>query len=402
MVVLNLLYGQFRLAFILLATSAVVLVFYVIGKSKKNFKWGIRTLGFMGYPIIGINFFLNDGIEGPSFYIFLMVHVLILAILPIRAFWLWTLYNFLFFIGLYYIDLYHPALIPENYTGTEMKLVDHTITYLACLLGIMIIIIALKWNYQKQKLKNDKNSIALQKANKELSGNNDQKNKIIALISHDLKNPLLSITKILELVNEGELTKEETEAVMKELYIIASNAQRMSEEILDWATVELKNNTAKFKRVNFKEHCDSMLTIYTSMARQKRIDIEVSFNGSQTITTDIDRLLLIMRNLLQNAIKFTPEGGKIIFSFHNSSKETYITIKDTGKGIAQERLQRLFNMKFDSTEGTSQEKGTGVGLYISNENAKKIGGTLKAESEIGKGSSFTLTLPAHPNPFKEG
>ncbi|WP_229239815.1 sensor histidine kinase [Echinicola soli] len=393
MIVFNLILGHYLLSLILLVTSAIVLAFYLMGKSRQNFSWGINLLSLLGYPILAINFFNNAGIEGPTFYIFLMIHIVILTVTQIKTYWFWGIYNFIFYLSLFYIAIYHPDLIANNYPSPYLQFIDHSITYFACILGIIAIITALKWNYQNQKLESEQKGAALKKVVSELSSANEQKNKIIALISHDLKNPLLSITKILEMINEGELEKEETEAVLKELYIIASNAQKMSEEILEWATLELKNASPKFRSVNLKEHCNSMLLIYKGMARQKNITLETQFDGDATIFTDFDRLMLIVRNLLQNAIKFTSEGGEILFSYHTTEEEFIITIADTGKGISKEHLHRLFNMKFESTSGTSMEKGTGVGLYISNENAKKIGGSLKVESELGRGSVFTLTLP---------
>ncbi|WP_137402362.1 sensor histidine kinase [Echinicola rosea] len=401
MIVFNLILGQYLLSIILLATSAIVLVFYLIGKSKKNFRWGINLLALLGYPILAINFFYNDGIQGPTFYIFLMVHIIILSVTQIKTYWFWGAYNFIFFLGLFYIDAYYPDLIAPSYPSPYLQFIDHAITYFACIIGIIAIVTALKWNYQKQKLESEQKGNALKTAIGELSSTNEQKNKIIALISHDLKNPLLSITTILEMINEGELDKAEMEAVLKELYIIANNAQKMSEEILEWATLELKNTSPKFRKVNLKEYCDSMLLVYKGMARQKNIVLDTQFGGDAVIVTDLDRLMLIVRNLLQNAIKFTSEEGKILFSCQKTEEEFVITVEDTGKGIPKERLQRLFNMKFVTTSGTSMEKGTGVGLYISNENAKKIGGSLSVKSELGRGSIFTLKLPITPSKSKQ-
>lgn len=175
MIIFNLILGQYFLALILLVTSAVILAFYLIGRSKQSFNRGITFLSLLGYPIIAIVFFYNDGIAGPAFYIFLMIHTTILAVTQIKTYWFWGLYNLVFFLGLFYMGIYHADLISITYTSSEVQYLDHSITYTACLAGIVAIIIALKWNYQKQKQQSERNGEALRDAIQELSQTNEQK-----------------------------------------------------------------------------------------------------------------------------------------------------------------------------------------------------------------------------------
>ncbi|WP_236252765.1 sensor histidine kinase KdpD [Echinicola sp. 20G] len=396
MVIFNYVLSQYLLSALLFITSIIILGFYLAGRSRKNYQWGIKVLAALSYPILALNFYLNDGIQGPTPYIFLMVHIIVLTLSERKTFWFWTIYNIVFFITLYFIHNFYPDLIANNYSSPEIKFLDQSLSYMACAIGMMAIISALKWNYQKQKIKNELKSVALTKANLNLHQNNEQKNKIIALISHDLKNPLLSITKILEMIKEGELSDEETKSIQEDLFIMASNTQKMAESILDWATVELKNTEPNYKRVNIKKKSEEVLNIYHNLAKQKGITLNTVFLGSIIITTDIDRLLLIIRNLLQNAIKFTPTEGKIDFSFNHKEHEIIIEVSDTGVGIPEHKLNSIFDMDFQSTEGTQTEKGTGFGLFICNENAKKIKGELNVQSEVGKGTTFTLSLPVFP------
>src|SRR5690606_9155366 len=100
-----------------------------------------------------------------------------------------------------------------------------------------------------------------------------------------------------------------------------------------------------------------------------------------------------LRNLLQNAIKFTPTGGSITFEVQQMGEKVAISVSDTGVGLTTDQLESLFLLDVKSTYGTEREKGTGLGLYLSAENAKKIGGEIAVRSEEGKGTTFTFMLP---------
>ncbi len=393
MVIFNLAIGQKTLSIILVFTALLIILAYIIARKSRNFKYGIRTLAAISYPILVINFFLNDGIEGPSVYIFLMIHIIVLTLSDRKEFWFWGAYNFLFFSVLYVIDSKFPELIPQNYDSINIRIADHLITYLACLVGMISIISVLKWNYHKQKLKSEFRNKAFKEANSNLENSLEQKNKIIALISHDLKSPLISITNILEMIKEGELNEEETKTVQEDLLLMASNTQKMAESILDWATVELKSSQPILKKINIQDRCQDTLKTYKSLAGQKGINFTKSFSGQLKITTDPDRILLIIRNLLQNAIKFTPPKGEIYFSYENNGQYANITIRDTGVGISEEKIESIFSKNYISSLGTASEKGYGLGLYICKENAQKIGGQLDVSSEMGFGTTFTIKLP---------
>ena len=105
------------------------------------------------------------------------------------------------------------------------------------------------------------------------------------------------------------------------------------------------------------------------------------------------KVVLIVRNLLQNAIKFTPTGGEIAFTVQKVEDKVEISVSDSGIGLSEEKLQSLFHLDIQPTYGTESEKGTGLGLYLSRENAKKIGANISVRSEEGKGATFIITLP---------
>ncbi len=366
---------------------------YYLGRFKGKYELGFLIFSILSYPILAINFYLNDGIEGPSLYIFLMIHIIIMALSHKKNYWIWISYNFLFFSILFYIDNYHPQLIPLTYENLDIKFIDHELSYLTCLIGIYSIIISLKKSYIIQRKETEAKSKALGEVNYALKKSNDQKDKIIALISHDLKNPLLSITQILKLIKNNDLDLEEVKMAQDELYTMTNNTQKMLDNILEWATFELQNKEIYFSEKPVADICESFLSVYHTLAKQKGIHFIIDYENNPKIKTDIDRFSLILRNLIQNAIKFTKPGGFINFSVRENNKHVSVMVEDSGIGISQENIKTLFDMDIKTTYGTQKEKGTGLGLSLCKENTKKIKAQLSVESQEGKGTTFTLTLP---------
>ncbi len=131
-----------------------------------------------------------------------------------------------------------------------------------------------------------------------------------------------------------------------------------------------------------------------SMANEKKIDITSTIRDELYVYADAEMLDTVIRNLLTNALKFTNAGGKITISARKEQKRVYLSIADTGIGMNKENLQQLFRIEVDTkTIGNSPNKGSGLGLILCKELINKNNGNIKVESEVGKGSIFTLELP---------
>ncbi len=374
----------------------LVLCYYLL-RNRNQFKYAYFIFGGLTYPILAINFFNNDGIEGPTFYIFILCHLIILTISPIRSYFFWSLINGFSFLVLYYIGTFQNQWVPRLYDSNELIFIDHTITYLACLIGIGFLVATLKRFYRSQKNKVKVKSNELIRINRSLSKTSSQKDKIITIISHDLKNPLQSIMQTLELINKGELPPDEMEFLHEELLKITTRTYNMMENILDWSSFELKNTAIRTKEIRLKELFEDTIEILKVIAKQKSISLSVNYRKNPLVKIETDRLLLILRNLVQNAIKFTASGGQVSMEIFGQKDLVTISIQDNGIGISQERLKKIFEQDIKSTYGTEQEKGTGMGLHLCFQNAKRLGGTLEVVSKEGNGSNFTLTIPSGLN-----
>ena len=393
MLIYNAIFGTLVLIGLVLFVIVGLGICYHWLRKRNQFKQAYYLFGAFTYPVLAINFFNNDGIDGPTFYIFLLFHLIILSISPIRGYLNWSLINGASFLLLYYIGVFHKDLIPQIYPSKGVVFLDHAITYLACLTGIGFMVATLKEFYKSEKNKVKEKTNELTRMNRSLAKTSSQKDKIITIISHDLKNPLQSIMQTLELINKGDLPPEEMKFIHEELLKITTRTYNMMENILDWSSFELKNKSTRVKEIHLQELFEDTLEILKVIAKQKSISLRIQFKKNPLVRIETDRLLLILRNLIQNAIKFTPTGGEVSLEIDSHKDWVSISIRDNGIGISQDRLTKIFEQDIKSTYGTENEKGTGMGLHLCFQNAEKLGGSIDVVSEEGSGSSFTLTFP---------
>ena len=394
---LNLYLSNYLLFGLCIFVGVTILSYLYLLRVKRAYKTSFYLASLTTYPILAINFINNDGINGPTFYVFLLVHLLILCIVESRHYLFWSGLNVVFFIGLYYIGLYQEDWIPLNYSTKNEIFIDHTLTYLACIIGVSILVVSLKRFYGIQKGRVKQKTMELIELNKSLKQTSDKKDKIITIISHDLKNPLQSIIQTLELINSGDLSEEDIKYLRKELLKTTRSTYKMMENILEWSSFELKNESVRKKKILVKDLIQDTVEILKVIGKQKDITVQINYHKNPMINIETDRLLLIFRNLVQNAIKFTPIGGLVTIDINCKEELLTLSITDNGIGIPPDRLKNIFSQDIKSTYGTEQEKGTGMGLHLCFQSAQKLSGHLNVRSTEGVGSSFKLIIPTGMN-----
>ncbi|HBG26693.1 MAG: hypothetical protein A2Y10_04820 [Planctomycetes bacterium GWF2_41_51] len=219
----------------------------------------------------------------------------------------------------------------------------------------------------------------------------------VANVSHELKTPITSIKGFVEtLLEEGVNNSEQTENFLK---IISRHADRLDAIINDLLALCRLEEDGQKRNLNFELHpimpaIVSAIELAKMKADAKRISIEL--NGDKTITAKINAALLeqAVLNLIDNAIKYSPDGGKIKIDVKKSDREIAITVADTGCGIDSEHLDRIFERFYVVDKARSRKLGgTGLGLAIVKHIAQVHGGSVSVESTPDKGSTFTLSLP---------
>lgn len=233
--------------------------------------------------------------------------------------------------------------------------------------------------------------------NNQLEDLNATKDKFFSIIAHDLKNPfgvILATTEFIANPNY-ELTREEIVDFSKDINHTAKMLFNLLENLLTWARTQ--RGTIQFEPValDIKDIADTTKFVLESQAKSKDIEIIVEVEDELECIGDRNMVLTVVRNLTSNAIKFTNNGGKIRIVGKNLNQDMIeFAVSDNGVGISQENLNKLFRIDVNhTTEGTSQEKGTGLGLILCKEFIEKHGGTIGVKSEINKGTTFSFTLP---------
>ena len=233
------------------------------------------------------------------------------------------------------------------------------------------------------------------KIENELRIANATKDKFFSIIGHDLRGPIGSLMLISELIsqkgNVDEVTLYDFLNSQKEL---SKSTFQLLENLLNWAKYNLKQIEYSPKLINIGDIIRENLASVKFQALSKDIKIAADCEQQHIAFADEDMVKLIMRNILSNALKFTPHGGSITIVVLEENGSIAVRITDTGVGITPENIEKILSDdKFITTYGTENEKGTGLGLKLCKSFVSLNKGTLTIESEIGKGTSFSFTLP---------
>jgi signal transduction histidine kinase len=234
----------------------------------------------------------------------------------------------------------------------------------------------------------------LARANLALYESNRLKSDFLATMSHELRTPLNSILGFSEVLQSGNLSDKQTRWVSN---IQTSGTQLLNliNDILDLAKIEAGKMQIRLEMFDLAEVNESLVGMFRPLAEKKNIDLRHVHDATLPIVRqDATKLRQILSNLLSNAIKFTPEGGRVKLETERAGDEVILRVHDTGVGIAREDQDLIFE-KFRQAANpmTREQGGTGLGLSIVRELAKLLGGDVTLESELGRGSTFTVRLP---------
>lgn len=230
----------------------------------------------------------------------------------------------------------------------------------------------------------------------ELTRLNNDKDKFISILAHDLKNPfnsLLGFSKLL-IDNIGKFNVKKTEEYAHIINKMAQKTYNLLEDMLLWSRAQSGKIVFKPDTFNFYEACNSIIEEVDNQALSKKISIKSYVPATLRVFTDVNLVKTVIRNLVSNAIKFTNNGGLISIDAKEIKNKILVSIADNGVGIHKDNLSQLFNIAIDNTtKGTNNETGTGLGLQICKDFVEKMGGDIWVESEVGKGSVFYFTIP---------
>jgi signal transduction histidine kinase len=225
-----------------------------------------------------------------------------------------------------------------------------------------------------------------------LSDAERQERNFLMSVSHELRTPLTAIRGHVDALREG--VAEDPEARAASLEVIAREGARLERlvgDVLDLAKLEAHRFTVHTEEVDMERLCDQAYNAFGEEARRRSIDYAKRFEAQPTILSDGDRVLQIISNLLSNAFRWTPDGGRVQLELSASNGRVSVAIDDSGPGVAIEEQERIFRPFW-----SRDDSGTGLGLAIAHELAAALGGSIALDSRPGEGSRFELVLPSGP------
>ncbi|MFC2151545.1 ATP-binding protein [Bacteroidota bacterium] len=233
------------------------------------------------------------------------------------------------------------------------------------------------------------------KKNTRLKKANETRDQMFKIISHDFRSPLISISNTLQLIPELIKKKDYESAIRLSVKDEQSVSQVLSliDSLINWTLSQ--NDDIPYNPEKYKLYEISLFifNLYTPVASYKNINLKNNIPADLEIFADKNILNTVLRNLINNAIKFTLDNGLVTVTAKEKTNQIEISVSDNGIGIPKERLKDIFNVEKDKTFGTEGEKGSGLGLFFCKEFALKNKGDLWVESELDKGSTFYFTVP---------
>ena len=232
--------------------------------------------------------------------------------------------------------------------------------------------------------------------NEELKRTISNRDKMYSVIAHDLRSPMASIRMVLNLA----VNVVSKDVVGEEIFGLLDKANRESEEthdlldnLLKWTKSQTGRLNVVYQDIDLDDIVPGVVDIFKMIAEMKKIDLKyLPADEKVTVRADNDMIKTIIRNFLSNAVKFTPEGKAIEVFYKREGDFVRVSVRDHGVGIAPERVESIFRTG-ETTYGTGGEEGSGLGLQLCQDFARKNGGDAQVESTLGEGSTFSFTIP---------
>jgi two-component system sensor histidine kinase/response regulator len=385
-VLINIIIHFYESAIICVIVFLVQGSIFFLSRIRNNLRVAILLTGFECNIFLGITYFINGGSKGPIMLFFISTLFLMSSISKVKQVKFWVLLNVFTAVSIGIIEYYFPQSIINTYSSRRDLFIDNISTYVVCVVLVSLGIYYIKSAYSKQSKRLKENSTQLVNSNKE-------KDKLFSIISHDVKAPLNAIKQYLEFLSEGLLTPQEKSYMEGELLKTTISTQNLLENLLEWSRIQIDGGPISIEYLNLSETLKGTVENTKIMCAKKSIIFITDINKEVICFTNSFMIQLIVRNLLNNAIKFTPKEGLIHIGIIVEDKQCKIYIKDNGVGIADDKKDEIFSLNVKSTAGTENESGTGLGLVLCKEYMDKLSGEITFESEPSLGTTFYVTLP---------
>lgn len=261
--------------------------------------------------------------------------------------------------------------------------------------SVLLLAIGLFYFLNKSKKTNAllaKQNSEIDEQRNELQKLNSIKDRLFSIVSHDLRNPLATLQSYLSLSDNKELAAEKEAALKLQTRGLLHQTTDLLDNLLNWAHSQMKGSAITIKQVEINPLIEDCISLVQPQAEQKSIAIHFENDTDRMALGDEHALNVIFRNLLTNAVKFTPNNGSIHIALQQENGMLIVAIKDTGIGMDAAAIATLLQNEASSTTGTNNEKGTGLGILLVQNLLKKMNGRLEVESHLNQGTTFYVHL----------
>lgn len=365
----NLLYVSVKFLF-----AFPFLIGYLVMKKYGYHQLILLLMISIGLVAISLNFFLSEAHRGRTLYtLFIFV---VSSVFMLRGRWsgMWIVLVFLVYGVLIFLGRMEKYKMTFDVYSKDDFFQDQIITMTWTSLFTLVMILLFIKSYQKQ----NSYMLELQKekenALSRLENLNDKKNQLLALLSHDLRTPVTSLSFTLELAEEGIINEKEVNQIISNLKRQSFHLSKVLDNTLEWVITEMEGSDSEVLAVNPLVLSEEMVEVMRFQAAQKSQDLVLEFEGNPLVVNlAFKEIRIILKNLLDNAIKFTAENSSIVVKVFQNNSRLRWEVRNPGKPITESERAFLFELKARKTEGTLREKGTGIGLSLCHKIASRNG-----------------------------
>lgn len=265
---------------------------------------------------------------------------------------------------------------------------------------VLVLFLALLFFHIKTFRKNRRKSLKLAQSIEELTRANNLKNQFFSIISHDLKEPFNGILGLSNYLHDEyhQISDDEKKEIVSDINLAAKSAFNLLHNLLNWARTQTGTMINHPVTLNARQIIDFALETVFNMAKHKEIELKIDADPKLQIYADENMILTILRNLISNAIKFSPRRSEVLIRARRHNDQTIFSVQDQGIGLSANEIDLLFRVDIHfQKKGTEKESGTGLGLILCHELALLCKGKLWVVSQPNEGSTFFLSVPSKYN-----
>src|SRR6056297_69712 len=362
--------------------TVVLMLLYYFARKKYSSRIVFAIYSALFFAVFVYLWYANGGMLGAALVFFMPMTFLIPTFFRGRTRLLLFVLLLLVGAGLLLFEIHHPDFVKRP--GTDhTRTIDAFLAAIFVSVSVLLIAILVLHSYQKEHQK--------------VTNLNASKDKFLSIIAHDLINPVGSLRGLLKLLSDKheKMSFERRERIIRALHKSSEVTYNLLENLLLWGQSETGLNKANKEYVNVEYLISDAISVLKEGIESKSLQLEMDIDNRLMVYVDKNMITTSLRNILSNAIKFTPKGKRItVKAFLNRKKDKVnIHIRDEGIGMSSSTLSQLFNKEsFISTKGTNNERGTGFGLKLTKEFMELNGGEISVKSEPNKGTEFSLSF----------